>query len=116
MPQSLTRVVDIFSYPMHSGSWVSLVFFFRNFSSFCFRRLCLKASEEVLLLDPRKHVHELDRRKDGSLRPDVFDSTSLRLGETTSPGAGPTSNGAEAGGNGHAAARDGDGRLEKGQE
>ena len=70
----------------------------RNFCSFCFRRLlCLKASEEVvLLLDPRKHgLHELDRRKDRSLRPDVFDSTSLRLGEATSPGAGPTSNGAE---------------------
>ena len=26
MPQSLTRVVDILSYLLHSGSWVSLVF------------------------------------------------------------------------------------------
>ena len=26
MPQSLIRVVDIFSYLLHSGSWVCLVF------------------------------------------------------------------------------------------
>ena len=28
MPQSLTRVVDILSYLLHSGSWVCLVHFF----------------------------------------------------------------------------------------
>ena len=28
MPQSLTRVVDILSYLLHSGSWVCLVFIF----------------------------------------------------------------------------------------
>ena len=31
MPQSLTRVVDILSYLLHSGSWVCLVFFFISF-------------------------------------------------------------------------------------
>ena len=51
-------------------------------------------------MDPRKHgLHESDRRKDRSLRPDVLDSTSLRLGgEATSPGPEPTRNGAEGAG------------------
>ena len=62
-------------------------------------------------MDPRKHVHELDRRKDGSLRPDVFDSTSLRLGgETTSPGAGAIGECAEAGDNVHEQNVEGGGR------
>ena len=37
MPQSLTRVVDILSYLLHSGSWVCLVFLILfRFSFFCY--------------------------------------------------------------------------------